>query len=206
MQFFGTSISSIIVPCNYYILSYATPLLTWERTARPSRRSCPTLIPPFAKSLSGSISLQPISRVPFIKPLSHASRRNTAALPLRSVGSGCIPVQRWECLAQKLPRKNSCVVYLEILFTKELLPSSPTIYTAEPTYQKSYCTLENEWRSPVSRKDLMVWWSTHVIKPSSFWLFCKPVHLPPPPRWSILDHHRRCYQNSRNWCYPERNP
>ena len=42
---------------------------------RPSLMpACQTLIPPFAKSLSGSTSLRLISRVPFIKSLSHASR------------------------------------------------------------------------------------------------------------------------------------
>ena len=69
-------------------------------------------------------------------------------LPLHSVGSGCMPVQRWAYLAQKLPWRNSCVVYLETLFTKELLPRSPTIYTAEPTHQKSYCRTGNELPFP----------------------------------------------------------
>ena len=33
-------------------------------------------------------------------------------------------------VAQKLPWRNSCVEYLETLFTKELLPRSPMIYAA----------------------------------------------------------------------------
>ena len=33
-------------------------------------------------------------------------------------------------VAQKLPWRNSCVEYLETLFTKELLPRSPMMYTA----------------------------------------------------------------------------
>ena len=33
-------------------------------------------------------------------------------------------------VGQKLPWRNSCVEYLETLFTKELLPRSPMIYTA----------------------------------------------------------------------------
>ena len=35
-------------------------------------------------------------------------------LALHFVGSGCMPVQRWACLAQKLPWRNSCVLPCEI--------------------------------------------------------------------------------------------
>ena len=38
------------------------------RYSKPQQASCPTLIPPFAKSLSGGISLLLISQVPFINP------------------------------------------------------------------------------------------------------------------------------------------
>ena len=273
------------------VTAWSTPLLTWEDTASLNRRSCPTLIPPYAKSLSGGISLLLVSRVPFIKSLSHASRWNTAANLLRSVGSGCMPVQRWACLTHKLPWRNSCVVHLEFSSTKELLLRSLTIYTEEPTHQRSYCTTGNEcsgpspsaisnppllklsstpnllwcwavfetlhppglpesncnpsvlqqtrncWsckvhcccvqspgssytpvlrliittrhccrRSPVSQGNWIVWWSTHVLSPCSVCPLRKPLHLPPPPRWWIVDHHRPCCQNSRNWCYPVRNP
>ena len=37
---------------------------------------------------------------------------------------------------------------LETLFTKELLPRSPTIYTAELTHQRSYCRTGNECSRP----------------------------------------------------------
>ena len=161
-----------------------------------------------------SISLLLISRVPFIKSLSHASRWNTAAWPLRSVGSGCMPVQRWACLTQKLRWRNSCVVYLETLSTTELLLRSPTIYTAEPTHQRSYCTTGNECSRPspsatssnsplpkLSSTPNLLWsWAgfetTAPSRPPRMELLSLPfpeaLHLPPPPRWWIVDHHRRC--------------
>ena len=46
----------------------------------------------------------------------------------------------------RLEEVMSCV--LEILFTKELLPRSPTIYTAEPTHQRSYCRTGNKCTRP----------------------------------------------------------
>ena len=49
-----------------------------EDTASLNHRSCPTLIPPFIKLLSGGILLLLISQVPFIKSLPHASLWNTA--------------------------------------------------------------------------------------------------------------------------------
>ena len=52
------------------VTTWSPPLLTWEDTASLNRRSCPTLIPPFAKSFSGFTSLLLISQVPFINPSS----------------------------------------------------------------------------------------------------------------------------------------
>ena len=78
-----------------------------------------------------------------------------------------MPVQRWAYLAQKPPWRNSCVVYLETLFTKELLPTSPTMYAAKPTHQRSYCTIWKRVLQALSKCNLKFSASKIVINPKS---------------------------------------
>lgn len=110
----------------------------------PYSKPQPSLMPDvdttLRKSHSRSTSLLLTSQMPFTKSL-------RVATPFRGVRVS-IPVQRWVYQALKLPWKNSCVVYLETLFTKELLLRSPTIYIAAPTRQRSYCTTGNECFRP----------------------------------------------------------
>ena len=60
---------------------------------------------------------------------------------------------------------NSCVVYLETLFTKELLPRSPTMYTAEPTHHRSYYTICKRVLQALSNCNLKLSTSKTVINP-----------------------------------------
>ena len=68
---------------------------------------------------------------------------------------------------QKLPWRKSCVVYLEALFTKELLPRSLTMYPAEPTHQRSYCTIWKRVLQALSKCILKLSASNIVINSKS---------------------------------------
>ena len=61
----------------------------------------------------------------------------------------------------KLLWRNSCVVYLE------LMPRSLTIYPAEPTHQRSYCTIWKRVLLALSKCNLKLSASNIVINPKS---------------------------------------
>ena len=130
------------------VSAWSPPLLTWEDTASLNHRSCPTLIPPFAKSLSGGTSLQLISRVPFIKSLLHS-------IPW---GPGVCPFSDGYA------------------WLRNCLGGTHVLCTWRPYSRRSCCQ---------DRRRCILWSRLTrgvTAKLEMSCPFCKPLHLPPPPR------------------------
>ena len=162
---------SILVPCNDYILSYATPLLTWEGTASPSRRSCPTLIPSFAKSLSGGISLLPISRVPFIKPLrrSHSVPWGPVVYPFSDGNAcltNCLGGTHLSCSWSPYSRRSCCQVRRRSI-PEELLPNLKRVLQAN-----AKCNLK------LSTSKTVI---SPIFTVILCWIWDSTLQPPPPP-------------------------